>query len=322
MPVALITGISGQDGSYLAESLLADGYEVHGIVRSPGEENVGGLGSPAALTLHTLDLLAPNALEQLVATVRPDELYSLAAISSVFESWKSPVLTGEVNGQVVVRLLDAAQRLMTEHEHPVRVVHASSAEIFGQAAVSPQTETTPIAPTSPYGASKAYAHLSAGVFRARGMHVSNCVLYNHESPRRPETFVTRKITAGVARISKGLQDQLELGNLDARRDWGWAPDYVSAMRLAAGAGESSDYIIATGVSHTIADFLDAAFSHVGIESWAEYVVQNPAFMRPVDPAEQRGDASKARAELGWQPTVDFASIVSRMVDHDLELLTL
>ncbi|MCU1481028.1 MAG: GDP-mannose 4,6-dehydratase [Subtercola sp.] len=320
MPVALITGISGQDGSYLAESLLADGYQVHGVVRSPGEENIGGLGAPDALTLHTLDLLEPGRLEDLVTEVRPDEVYSLAAISSVFESWKNPVRTGEVNGQVVVRLLEAAQRLSADHGHPVRLVHASSAEIFGQAAQSPQTESTPIAPTSPYGASKAYAHLSAGVFRARGLHVSNCVLYNHESPRRPETFVTRKITASVARISAGLQDGLELGNLDARRDWGWAPDYVAAMRLAATAPEPGDFIIATGVSHTIGDFLDAAFSRVGITDWSGLVTVNPAFVRPVDPAEQLGDASKAHTVLGWSPTVDFSTLVHRMVDHDLQLL--
>ncbi|MEA9984418.1 GDP-mannose 4,6-dehydratase [Subtercola sp. RTI3] len=319
MPVALITGISGQDGSYLAEALLADGYEVHGVVRNSTEENLRALGERPGLTLHEVDLQAPDALESLVAAARPDELYSLAAVSSVFASWQNPVLTGAVNGQVVVRLLGSAYALQ-EAGHPVRLVHASSAEIFGQAEVTPQTETTAIRPSSPYGASKAYAHLSVGVFRGRGLHASNCILYNHESPRRPEAFVTRKITAGVARISRGLQDRLELGNLDARRDWGWAPDYVDAMRRAAGAETAGDFIVATGVSHTIGDFLDAAFTRAGIDSWADLVVVNPEFARPVDPAEQLGDASKAHTELGWQPSVSFDELVSRMVDNDLALL--
>lgn len=320
MPVALITGISGQDGSYLAESLLADGYEVHGIVRNPTEENLTALGSHPSLTLHAVDLLAPDALENVVAETSPHELYSLAAISSVAASWNDPVQTGAVNGQVVVRLLEAASDVQQRSGHPVHLVHASSAEIFGQAAETPQVETTAIRPASPYGASKAYAHLSVGVYRGRGLHASNTILYNHESPRRPEAFVTRKITASVARISAGLQQGIELGNLDARRDWGWAPDYVAAMRLAAGAEEAGDFIVATGVSHTIGDFLDAAFARVGIVDWSGLVSINPAFVRPVDPAEQLGDASKARRELGWAPTVDFETLVARMVDHDLELL--
>ncbi|RFA16541.1 GDP-mannose 4,6 dehydratase [Subtercola boreus] len=320
MPVALVTGISGQDGSYLAESLLADGYEVHGIVRNSTEENLAALGSPANLRLHSVDLLAPDALESLLRDVRPDELYSLAAVSSVAASWNDPVMTGAINGQVVVRLLDAAHRLQEEHGHPVRVLHASSAEIFGQVAETPQRETTAIRPSSPYGASKAYAHLSVGVFRGRGLHASNTILYNHESPRRPEAFVTRKITASVARISRGLQEGLELGNLDARRDWGWAPDYVEAMRLAVAAPEAGDFIVATGVSHTISDFLDAAFARVGIDDWSSLVSVNPAFVRPVDPAEQLGDASRARDALGWSPSVDFETLVARMVEHDLELL--
>ncbi|GGF14172.1 GDP-mannose 4,6-dehydratase [Subtercola lobariae] len=317
---ALITGISGQDGSYLADSLLADGYEVHGIVRSSIEENLPLIGGREGLTLHTLDLLAPGELELLVARLQPNEIYSLAAVSSVFESWRSPQLTGAVNGQVVVRLLDSAHTLQEAVGRPVHLVHASSAEIFGQAADSPQTEETSIRPTSPYGASKAYAHLSVGVFRGRSLSASNCILYNHESPRRPETFVTRKITAGVARIKRGLQETIELGNLDARRDWGWAPDYVQAMRLAAAAPESGDFVIATGVAHTIGEFLDAAFSRVGISDWSKLVKQNPEFVRPVDPSEQRGDASKAAEVLGWRPTVGFEAIVQRMVDNDLALI--
>lgn len=320
MPVALISGVSGQDGSYLVDDLVSAGYEVHGLTRSRDPRDTGDLAADSRVTLHECDVARPEGIAHIVHSVQPDEVYSLAAISSVHESWQNPVLTGAVNGQGVVALLEALHEHERESGKSVRFVHASSAEIFGQAAHAPQNEQTPIAPTSPYGASKAYAHFSVGVFRARGMHASNCILYNHESPRRPAHFVTRKITMAVARIGRGLQDRLELGNLDARRDWGWAPDYVRAMRLAAQADAPNDYVIATGVSHSVSEFLDAAFARVGIADWSELVTQNPDFVRPVDPTEQRGDASRAREELGWQTTVDFETIVQRMVDHDLQLL--
>lgn len=320
MPVALISGISGQDGSYLAESLLADGYQVHGIARSANPDDIGNLRDGERLEIHHLDLATGDGLEELVSVVQPDEVYSLAAVSSVARSWQEPVLTGAINGQAVVRLLNAAHAVQEASGKRVSFVQASSAEIFGEAEHSPQNEETRIRPTSPYGAAKAYAHHAVGVYRLRGLIASNCILYNHESPRRGEAFVTRKITSGVARISRGLQDSLELGNLDARRDFGWAPDYVRAMRLAAGADNGDDYVIATGRSHTISEFLDAAFDRVGISDWSSYVSVNPAFIRPADPSELRGDASKAHRLLGWSPTVDFDEIVTRMVDNDLALL--
>lgn len=319
MPVALVTGISGQDGSYLVESLLTQGYDVHGVVRSANPEDGGNATAPPGVTLHTLDISDTSALSALVSEVLPDEIYNLAAVSSVFRSWAEPVHTAEINALPVAAMLEAAWKL-DQQGHPVRFVQASSAELFGQAEVSPQNESTPIRPSSPYGAAKAYAHHMVGVYRQRGLFASNCILYNHESPRRPEAFVTRKITSSVARISRGLQQSLELGNLDARRDWGWAPDYARALELAVRAEHPDDFVIATGVTHSIADFVAAAFSRVGITEWHNLVSINEAFSRPVDPSEQVGDASKAREVLGWHTTVDFDEIVGAMVDADLALL--
>lgn len=319
MPVALVTGISGQDGSYLAESLLAQGYDVHGVVRSANPEDGGNAGETSGVTLHTLDIADTSALSALVSAVAPDEIYNLAAVSSVFRSWAEPVHTAEINALPVAAMLEAAWKL-EEQGHHVRFVQASSAELFGQAEVSPQNESTPIRPSSPYGAAKAYAHHMVGVYRQRGLFASNCILYNHESPRRPEAFVTRKITSSVARISRGLQESLELGNLDARRDWGWAPDFARALELAVRAERADDFVIATGVTHSIADFVSAAFARVGITEWQHLVSINEAFSRPVDPAEQVGDARKAREVLGWHTTVDFDEIVGAMVDADLALL--
>ena len=233
MPVALITGISGQDGSYLAESLVRQGYDVHGVIRSRSREDAGDGVLADEVTLHTVDIADTARLAALVAEVAPTEIYSLAALSSVWKSWADPVLTAQINSLPVAQLLESAWQLQQQTGAPVRLVQASSAELFGDALESPQTETTTIRPTSPYGAAKAYAHLMVGLYRERGLFASSCILYNHESPRRPETFVTRKITAAAARISAGLQERLELGNLDARRDWGWAPDYVDALHRAA-----------------------------------------------------------------------------------------
>lgn len=319
MPIALVTGISGQDGSYLVESLLTQGYDVHGVVRSANPEDGGNATATPGVTLHTLDISDTSALSTLVSEVLPDEIYNLAAVSSVFRSWAEPVHTAEINALPVAAMLEAAWKL-DQQGHSVRFVQASSAELFGQAEVSPQNESTPIRPSSPYGAAKAYAHHMVGVYRQRGLFASNCILYNHESPRRPEAFVTRKITSSVARISRGLQQSLELGNLDARRDWGWAPDYARALELAVRAERPDDFVIATGVTHSIADFVAAAFSRVGISEWQDLVSINEAFSRPVDPSEQVGDASKAREVLGWHTTVDFDEIVGAMVDADLALL--
>jgi GDPmannose 4,6-dehydratase len=227
------------------------------------------------------------------------------------------VLTGLVTGLGAVGVMQGCLSLQEKLGRPVRLVQASSAEIFGEPAEVPQRETTLVRPSSPYGAAKAYAHQMAAVFRSRGLLVSTVILYNHESPRRPETFVTRKITAAAARIARGEQDRLSLGNLEAKRDWGWAPDYVAAATLALRHAVSDDYVIATGVSHTVAEFVAAAFSAAGIADWRSLVDLDPAFARTGDPAEQRGDATKAREVLGWQPSMAFEDIVAAMVQADL-----
>ena len=320
MPVALITGISGQDGSYLAESLVRQGYDVHGVIRSRSREDAGDGVLADEVTLHTVDIADTARLAALVAEVAPTEIYSLAALSSVWKSWADPVLTAQINSLPVAQLLESAWQLQQQTGAPVRLVQASSAELFGDALESPQTETTTIRPTSPYGAAKAYAHLMVGLYRERGLFASSCILYNHESPRRPETFVTRKITAAAARISRGLQDSLELGTLDTRRDWGWAPDYAHALELAAHADTADDFVIATGETHSIADLVALAFARVGIDDWQKHVSVSAEFARPLDAAEQLGDASKARSVLGWTPTKSFEDIVAAMVDNDLALL--
>ena len=242
----------------------------------------------------------------------PQEVYNLAAISSVAQSWDEPDRTAHVNGLAAVALMESA-RLAGD----VRLVQASSAEIFGEPADSPQTEDTAIRPVNPYGAAKAFAHLSAGVFRQRDQHVSSAILYNHESPRRHERFVTRKITSTVAAIARGDADELVLGNLDARRDWGWAPDYVDAMVRAARADEPGDYVVATGRAHSVREFVAAAFAAAGVNDWEHLVRQDERFFRPADPTELVGDASRARDVLGWEPTVAFEEIVARMVAADL-----
>lgn len=307
---ALVTGVTGQDGSYLAEALLGAGQEVHGVVRDELEPVMPGV------VAHRVDLAEPGGLAATVAELRPHVIYNLAAVSSVFQSWEAPELTARVNALAVAELLAAARSL----GGGVRVVQASSAEIFGAPDTAPQDESTPIRPTSPYGAAKAYAHALVGVYRSAGVHASSVILYNHESPRRPETFVTRKITAAAARISRGLQDRLALGNLAARRDWGWAPDYVDALRLAAAAEEPGDYVIATGKAHSVEDFVAVAFTRAGIADWQAHVDVDDALLRTGDAAEQVGDASKAHRVLGWRPTRDFEEVVNAMVDADLARL--
>jgi len=306
---ALITGITGQDGGYLAEQLLADGVEVHGLVRH-------NEASPLHLdgcVLHEVDVLAGDELGAAVTAVAPSEVYNLVGLTSVALSWEQPVLAADLNGVVVARLLEACWALPSA----VRVVQASSAEVFAGAASAPQDEATPLSPQSPYGASKAFAHHLVQVFRGRGMHCSNAILYNHESPRRPTTFVTRKITSTVAAISRGEATELVLGNLDARRDWGWAPEYVNALVRIARHDVADDWVIGTGVARTVAEFVEAAFARVGIDDWQSYARVDPQFVRPVDAVELAGNASKAREVLGWKPQVDFAELVGRMVDADL-----
>lgn len=311
--VALITGVAGQDGSYLAELLVSKGIDVHGVVRAEDDRT----HVPGGVTVHVADIRDTLRMSEVLSDVEPTAVFHLAGISSVGLSWEQPLLAGHVTGLAVAGLLEAVWAQQTRSGVPIRWVQASSAEIFGEPTTSPQTEETPLAPVNPYGAAKAYGHLLTGVYRARGMHASTVVLYNHESPRRPERFVTRKITAGVARIAAGQQSELVLGNLDARRDWGWAPDYAKAMWLASEREAAGDYVIATGQAHSVRDFVGAAFAAVGIADWEHLVRIDPQFFRPVDAHELVGDASKAARELGWRPSVTFAEMVAQMVAADI-----
>ena len=271
--------------------------------------------------LHQGDLGDADRLSQLVADLRPDEIYNLAGISSVAYSWQEPVLTARLCGVAAAVVLEAAWRLQEDSGRRVACLQASSAEIFGHAAVSPQDESTPVRPVSPYGAAKAYAHHMAGVYRGRGLHVATCIFFNHESPRRPLAFVTRKITAAAARIGADGSGVIRLGNLDACRDWGWAPDYVDAMVRAVRKEIAGDYVVATGETHTVAEFAEAALRRVGFgDDWPDHVEVDPEFLRPAEAPTLVGDAGKARRELGWEPTVRFEEVVGRMVDHDMELL--
>jgi GDPmannose 4,6-dehydratase len=308
---AFVTGIGGQDGSYLAERLITDGVEVHALAneQEPPPDAPG-------VEVHTGDLTRVDEVRALLLDLAPDEVYNLAAISSVARSWDQPDLTALVNGTAAVALMESALQVQDKRALQVRFVQASSAEIFGQPEVTPQDESTPIRPVNPYGAAKAYAHLSADVYRRRDLHAVSAILYNHESPRRPTTFVTRKITSTVAAIATGRADRLTLGNLDARRDWGWAPDYVDALVRAARADVPRDFVIATGVGHSVRDFAAAAFNHAGIDDWERLVDSDPSLVRTADATELTGDASRARNELGWAPTVGFEELIGRMVDAD------
>jgi len=319
--IALVTGITGQDGSYLLERLLADGVEVHGMVRAGKELPSEVRDTLPQVELHDGDLADGQRLAVLVHEVAPDEIYNLGGLSSVALSWREPALTGAVNGVAVTHLLEAAWQLQESLGRRVSFVQASSAEIFGQPATSPQDEYTPVAPTNPYGAAKAYAHHMVGTYRARGLAASSCILFNHESPRRPPTFVTRKITHAAARIARTGSGKITLGNLEVRRDWGWAPDYVDALVRAARHAGGDDFVIATGHGHSVAQFAAAALARVGIINWEQWIETDPRLVRPIDASELVGDASKAHRELGWQPTVDFTDLVDAMVDHDLALLS-
>lgn len=318
-PTALVTGITGQDGGYLAERLVAEGMAVHGVARrhSPGAEAL--LRRTPGVVLHPLEIEAGADFTELLEDVEPDEIYNLAALSSVARSWEAPVLTAAVGGMAAVQLMDAALAWQRRSGRPVRVLQASSAEIFGEPEVSPQDESTPIRPVSPYGCAKAFAHEMVAVYRRLGLHAVSVILYNHESPRRPDAFVTRKITKTVAAIARGAETELVLGDLDVRRDWGWAPDYVDAAVLALRSELADDFVIATGVAHSIRDFVAAAFACVGIEDWAALVKSDPSLRRPSDPSLLVGDPSKAERVLDWRRTVDFEGVVTQMVEADLRL---
>ena len=321
MARVLITGITGQDGGYLTEQLLAEGAEVHGLVHDGDTAAAAFRTAHPSVRLHSGDLADSEGLRALVEEVEPNELYNLAGISSVAFSWEHPILTAQLSGVAAAVLLQAAYDLQESTGRTVACVQASSSEIFGNAVTQPQNEDTPIRPVSPYGAAKAFAHHIANVYRGKGLQVASCILFNHESPRRPTTFVTRKITSAAAAIGVEGTGTIRLGNLDAQRDWGWAPDYVDAMVRAARHAEGGDFVIATGSTHTVAEFAEAALRRAGVgDSWRDHVEVDAAFLRPMDAPVMVGDPSKARRELGWTPTVDFAELVGRMVDHDLELL--
>ena len=314
---ALITGISGQDGSYLAELLLAKGYEVHGIVRRSSSFNRQRIdhldhGADAALNLHYGDLSDAVGLVNLVRDVQPDEIYNLGAQSHVAISFEVPDYTGEVTGLGAVRLLEAIHASGVD----ARFYQASSSEMFGSAP-PPQSETTPFHPRSPYASAKVFAYHTTVNFReSYDMFTVNGILFNHESPRRGENFVTRKISTAVARIKCGLQDQLMLGSLDPKRDWGYAPEYVEAMWLMLQHDNPGDYVVATGEAHSVREFCEAAFGHVGLD-WEKYVTIDPRYVRPAEVNYLQGDASKADQEFGWRPQVRFRQLVEIMVDADI-----
>jgi GDPmannose 4,6-dehydratase len=319
---ALITGITGQDGSYLAELLLAKGYEVHGIIRRASTFNTDRIDHiyrdphepETHCFLHYGDMADGTGLRRILEQTQPDEVYNLAAQSHVRVSFEQPEYTADVVATGTLRLLDAVRDV---HRN-VRFYQAGSSEMYG-AAAPPQNEKTPFHPRSPYAASKVAAHWYAVNYReAYDLFISNGILFNHESPRRGETFVTRKITRAVGRIKMGLQDKLYLGNLDARRDWGFAGDYVEAMWRMLQQEAPDDFVIGTGESHSVRDFLGEAFGHAGLE-WQKYVELDPRYCRPSEVDHLRGDYSKARQALGWVPSVSFRELVSMMVDHDTEL---
>ena len=326
MKKALITGITGQDGSYLAEFLIGKGYEVHGIIRRASTFNTDRIDHlyrdphdpEARIFLHYGDLTDGTGLRRILEKVQPDEVYNLGAQSHVKVSFEQPEYTADVVATGTLRLLEALRDYMKVSGKDVRIYQAGSSEMFG-ASPPPQNEKTPFYPRSPYAVAKVAAYWYAVNYReAYGMFICNGILFNHESPRRGETFVTRKITRAVGRIKMGLQDKLYLGNLEARRDWGYAGDYVEAMWLMLQQPEPDDYVIATGESHSVREFLEEAFSYAGLD-WRDYVEIDPRYFRPTEVDYLLGDASKAREKLGWRPRVTFKELVRMMVDHDLEL---
>ncbi|HUF70765.1 MAG TPA: GDP-mannose 4,6-dehydratase [Longimicrobiales bacterium] len=322
MRTALITGVTGQDGSYLAELLLDKGYEVHGMIRRSSSFNTERIDhiyqdphqQNVRLFLHYGDLSDGSVVSRLLREIEPDEVYNLAAQSHVRTSFDVPEYTGEITGLGAIRLLEAMRRTGITP----RFYQASSSELFGKTVVTPQDESTPFHPRSPYGCAKAYAfHVTRNYREAYGFFACNGILFNHESPRRGETFVTRKITRAATRIKLGLQDRLFLGNLDARRDWGYAPEYVHAMWLMLQQDEPDDFVIATGEAHSVREFLDRAFGLLDLD-WKSYVEIDPHYYRPAEVDFLLGDASKARTKLGWRPETGFDELVRIMVEADLD----
>ena len=326
MKKALLTGITGQDGSFLAEFLLSKSYEVHGLIRRASTFNTDRLDpiyadpheTGASLYLHYGDVTDGTGLRRTIEKAQPDEIYNLAAQSHVRVSFDQPEYTADVVATGTLRLLEAVRDYTAVSGRTVKIYQAGSSEMYG-AAAPPQHETTPFYPRSPYAASKVAAHWYGVNYReAYGLFIANGILFNHESPRRGETFVTRKITRALGRIKLGLQEKLFLGNLDAKRDWGYAGDYVEAMWLMLQQPQADDYVVATGESHSVREFLEAAFSCCGLD-WRSHVETDPRYLRPTEVDYLLGDASKARRVLGWKPRVSFEQLVRMMVEHDLEL---
>lgn len=326
MKTALLTGITGQDGAYLARALLAKGYRVHGVIRRASTFNTDRIDPiyrdphdpDARMFLHYGDLADGTSLRRIVEAVQPDEVYNLAAQSHVKVSFEQPEYTADVVFTGTLRLLEALRDYMAISGRVVKIYQAGSSEMFG-AAPAPQSEATPFYPRSPYAASKAGAHWLAVNYReAYGLFICNGILFNHESPLRGETFVTRKITRAVGRIKMGLQDKLYLGNLDARRDWGFAGDYVEAMWMMMQQATPDDYVVATGETRSVREFVEASFRLLDLD-WQKYVALDERYLRPTEVDVLRGDASKARKRFGWTPTVSFDGLVKMMVEHDLEL---
>jgi GDPmannose 4,6-dehydratase len=315
---ALITGISGQDGSYLTELLLDRGYEVHGLVRGSRDQPFERLRDVQdRIELHAADLLDEHSLFEVIRSSEPDEIYNLAAMSSVSQSWRLAVATAEYTAVGVTRLLEAIKEIRPE----ARFYQASSSEMFGRARETPQSESTPFNPRSPYGAAKAYGHFITVNYReSYGLYACSGILFNHESPRRGADFVTRRISSGVASIKLGLSDELTLGNLDVRRDWGYAKEYVEAMWMMLQPDSADDFVIGTGVAHSVREFVEAAFACVDLKA-DDHVRIDPQLIRPADIEEVVADPSKARRELDWEPTVSFEELVEMMVKADLEWLS-
>jgi GDPmannose 4,6-dehydratase len=314
---ALITGITGQDGSYLAEFLLSKGYEVYGLVRRTSTQYFARIAHiQDRIKLVPGDMLDQTSLQEALRISQPDEVYNLAAQSFVQTSWTQPYFTGDVTALGVTRLLDAVRQVVPN----ARFYQASSSEMFGKVLEVPQRETTPFYPRSPYGVAKVYGHwITVNYRESYNMYAVSGILFNHESPRRGMEFVTRKVTHSVAKIKLGLANELRLGNLDAQRDWGFAGDYVQAMWLMLQQDKPDDYVIATGETHTVQKLVELAFGHVDMD-WQKYVVQDPAFMRPAEVDLLVGDPSKAGQMLGWEPKVTFPELVSMMVDADIDAL--
>ena len=320
MPTAFITGITGQDGQHLAEFLHAQGYHVFGMVKGQNNPRVEALQHELPFVeLVSGDLADLPSLVSAMEACQPDEVYNLGAISFVALSFSQAELTANITGLGVLRMLEAIRMVGGTQNNPIRFYQASSSEMFGQVRETPQTELTPFHPRSPYGCAKVFGHDIVVNYReSYGLHASSGILFNHEGPRRGLEFVTRKVTNAVARIKLGLQDEVVLGNLDSKRDWGYAGDYVKGMWLMLQQDQPDDYVLATGRTHSIEDLVRRSFAEVGIDNWADYVRQDPKFLRPAEVDLLIGDASKARAQLGWEPEVDFPALVKMMVVHDLQ----